>query len=401
MLFRSDKSKQIIKATAPVLAEHGYTITSTMYKNMFPKYPEVKSLFNQSHQRVEPGEKFAHQPRSLANAVYAYANNIDDLSVLSAAVERIAEKHVSMNILAPHYQIVGTELIGAIKEVLGEAATEEIVEAWTEGYFFLADIFIQVEKKKMEDRAALNGGWMGYKEFEISRKESTSSIAMSIYLKPKDGNIVPTYKAGQYLGVRVAIPNVGTVQRNYTISGSTDNEFRISIKKESAKGAAHPEGVVSTHLHTLPVGSTVLLTVPSGDFVLNVPDNSPVVFLCLGIGVTSILPLVKEALSSLPNEVFVIQGSRNEEEECFSDEFTALKNQYPERMIFNNYYKTPKELVDKTQSLSFDFVKSQVPEDAYFYFCGPVAWVKEIAQGLASFVPAQKIHHEVFGPTVV
>ena len=395
----SEKSKQIIKATAPVLAEHGYTITSTMYKNMFPKYPEVKSLFNQSHQRVEPGEKFAHQPRSLANAVYAYANNIDDLSVLAAAVERIAEKHVSMNILAPHYQIVGTELIGALKEVLGPAATDDIVEAWTEGYFFLADLFIQVEKKKMEDRAAAAGGWMGYKEFVVARKESASSIATSLYLAPKDGNIVPTYKAGQYLGVRVSIPDVGTVQRNYTISGHSEKEFRISIKKEA--GHARPDGLVSSFLHSLPVGSVVLVTVPSGDFVLNIPDNSPVVFLCLGIGVTSILPLVREALASLTNEVFVIQGSRNEEEECFRDEFLALKNQYPERLVYNNYYKTPREFVDKMQSLSFDFVKSQVPEDGHFYFCGPVTWVKEIAQGFSSFIPSQRVHHEVFGPTVV
>ena len=366
---------------------------------MFPKYPEVKSLFNQSHQRVEPGEKFAHQPRSLANAVYAYANNIDNLGVLSAAIERIAEKHVSMNILAPHYQIVGIELIGAIKEVLGSAATDEIVEAWTEGYNFLADVFIQVEKKKMEERAATAGGWLGYKEFEISRKESASSIAMSFYLKPKDGDVVPKYKGGQYLGIRVTIPDVGTVQRNYTISGSSENEFRISVKKETRH--SHPDGVVSSFLHTLPVGSFVQVTVPSGDFVLNVSDNLPVVFLCLGIGATSILPLVREALASLPNEVFVVQGSRNEEEECFSDEFVELKNQYPERMIYNNYYKTPKKFVNKMQTLSFEFVKSQVPENAHFYFCGPVAWVKEIAQGLSTFAAPERIHHEVFGPTVV
>ena len=304
---------------------------------------------------MEPGEKFAHQPRSLANAVYAYASNIDDLSVLSAAVERIAEKHVSMNILAPHYQIVGTELIGAIKEVLGDAATDEIVEAWTEGYNFLANLFIDLERKKMEERAAAAGGWLGYKEFEISRKEPLSSVAVSVFLKAKDGNIIPKYRGGQYLGIRVTVPDEGVAQRNYTISGSNENEFRISVKKETRE--SRPDGLVSNFLHTLPVGSVVQVTVPSGDFRLEVEDNLPVVFVCLGIGCTSILPLVKEALATLPtNEVFVIQGSRNEEEECFVDEFLELKKQHPERLVYNN--KTPKDAEDKMQTLSFEFIKS-------------------------------------------
>lgn len=41
-----------------------------------------------------------------------------------------------------HYPIVGTCLLQAIKEVLGDAATEEIMEAWRVAYGFLADIFI-------------------------------------------------------------------------------------------------------------------------------------------------------------------------------------------------------------------------------------------------------------------
>ena len=190
-------------------------------------------------------------------------------------------------------------------------------------------------------------------------------------------------------------------QRNYTISGSNENEFRISVKKETRE--SRPDGLVSNFLHTLPVGSVVQVTVPSGDFRLEVEDNLPVVFVCLGIGCTSILPLVKEALATLPtNEVFVIQGSRNEEEECFVDEFLELKKQHPERLVYNHYYKTPKDAVDKMQTLSFEFIKSSVPEDAHFYFCGPPAWVREVALGFAgSAVDPKRIHHEVYGPTIV
>lgn len=43
----SQQTVKIVKSTAPVLAAHGADITSTMYKNMFPKHPELRTLFNQ------------------------------------------------------------------------------------------------------------------------------------------------------------------------------------------------------------------------------------------------------------------------------------------------------------------------------------------------------------------
>ena len=97
------------------------------------------------------------QARSLANAVIAYAANCDNLGVLASAVDRIANKHVSLNIRAEHYPIVGKCILRAIKEVLGDAATDEILEGWGKGYGFLADVFIGAEKTLREEKAAAAG----------------------------------------------------------------------------------------------------------------------------------------------------------------------------------------------------------------------------------------------------
>ena len=56
----------------------------------------------------------------------AYAANIDNLEVLGGAVELIAQKHASLMIKPEHYPIVGENLLASIKEVLGDAATDEI-----------------------------------------------------------------------------------------------------------------------------------------------------------------------------------------------------------------------------------------------------------------------------------
>src|SRR6478752_473915 len=94
-----------VKATAPVLAEYGTTITKHFYKRMFANHPELKNVFNQAHQQS------GSQPEALARAVYAYAANIDNLGVLGGAVAHIAHKHASLNIRAEHYPIVGENLL--------------------------------------------------------------------------------------------------------------------------------------------------------------------------------------------------------------------------------------------------------------------------------------------------
>ena len=76
---------------------------------------------------------------------------------MSSAVELISEKHVSLHIQPEHYDIVGVCLLKAIKDVLGEAATEDILGDWGKAYFFLADIFRGIEKKKYEEQLEEEG----------------------------------------------------------------------------------------------------------------------------------------------------------------------------------------------------------------------------------------------------
>src|SRR5919107_4292598 len=144
----SDKTIDMVKATVPALQEHGLAITQRMYERMFQN-PEIRDLFNQSH-HGETGS----QPKALAAAVVAYARNIDNLGALASRVERIAQKHVGLNILPEHYPAVAESLLGAIKDVLGDAATDEILTAWGEAYWFLADILIGREKQIYDETSA-------------------------------------------------------------------------------------------------------------------------------------------------------------------------------------------------------------------------------------------------------
>jgi nitric oxide dioxygenase len=136
----------IIKSTLPALKEHGVEITTTFYNRMFESNPEIKAMFNMDKQ--ESGE----QPKALAMAVLAAAQNIDNLEAISSAVKNIGKSHVASNVKAEHYPIIGQNLLLAIKEVLGDAATDEVLNAWKEAYEVIAKVFIQVEKDMYIDQ---------------------------------------------------------------------------------------------------------------------------------------------------------------------------------------------------------------------------------------------------------
>jgi nitric oxide dioxygenase len=134
----NEATKAIIKSTAPLLKENGEAITTQMYKVLFSKYPETQVLFKDASPQ---------QHKKLANAVYAYAANIDKLENLSKGIEQMAAVHVKTKVMPEHYPMVGDALLQAIKSVLGNRASDEVMSAWEEAYGFLADILIAREKE--------------------------------------------------------------------------------------------------------------------------------------------------------------------------------------------------------------------------------------------------------------
>ena len=132
----NETTKEIIKSTAPLLKDKGEQITTVMYEYLFTKHPEAKELFKNASD---------DQYIKLANMVYSYAANIDNLDSLQKGIEKVAHIHVDAKILPEHYPWVGEALLEAIKDVLGDNATDEIIDAWSQAYHFLATVFIAKE----------------------------------------------------------------------------------------------------------------------------------------------------------------------------------------------------------------------------------------------------------------
>lgn len=133
----------IVKDTAPAVVENSVAITTRFYDRLFTNHPATKAFFADT----SPG-----QAQRLADALVAYCQNIDDLSPIQTVVAAIARKHVAAGVQAEHYDVVGTELLGAVVDVLGDLPIE-VIDAWAAAYRALADIFIGIEVELMAEVA--------------------------------------------------------------------------------------------------------------------------------------------------------------------------------------------------------------------------------------------------------
>lgn len=402
---------QIVKATVPILKEHGADVTKLFYKTLLEEYPELNNVFNQTNQVNH------HQAGALAGALYAYAAHIDHLGVLSPTVERICQKHASLHIQPEHYSIVGEGVLRAFGNILGDAFTPAIRDAWAAAYRQLANIMIGRECQ-LYSRFE---GWTDWRDFRIAEKVKESEEITSFHLKPVDGQELPGYLAGQYISLMTDVPHFGYMQsRQYSLSDAPRlDHYRISVKKAIGLDAQDPHAHkspswISNILHDeKQIGDVVKLSHPAGDFFYDPVEDSrcPIVLLSAGVGITpmiSILNTIVERGSRLP--ISFIHGARTTSTQAFgshvrkqvatNDNVRAtlfVKSLDVKNVIDGDYNYvgrlTLPELVQRQpHTLHLDNLGTK------YFICGPTSFMSDIKRGLVDVgVPEESIRLEVFG----
>jgi len=404
------KEIELIKTCVPILAEHGKTITTTFYGNVLGSHPDLKNLFSHSAQQN------GHQASALAGALHAYAANIDNLSALLPLVERIAQKHASIFVQPEQYHVVGEGLLASLKQILGDAFTQELFDVWFKAYWLLARIFIDREKKLYEEAL-----WKDWKKFKVEKKVEESDNITSFYLVPVDDTFpLPAYKPGQYLSIKHFLPKLQLFQsRQYSLSDAYNpNYYRISVKKElgipvvdekgniSTEHFSHP-GWISNFLHEfVEPGEVFGVATPHGDFFLDEESESPVVLISAGVGLTPMIAMLNK-LYLTKRKVSYIHVTRNSFTHAFKNHVEEIIKLNPEvkKVIF---YTQP---IDEA-ALGLDFeIRGRLDfskidplllhlgdKSGQYYICGPTEFMVSTNSTLQSLgVDSKNIHYEIFG----
>ena len=384
----------IVKATVPVLEEHGTAITTVFYQNMFNEHPDLLDIFNETNQ------KLGRQQTALATTVLAAAKHLEHLAVLLPQVTQISHKHRALQILPEHYPIVGKHLLGAIKQVLGEAANDDIMNAWTEAYDEIASVFIQVEHGMYAEAM-----WQGFAPFKVVKKVAVATDIAAFTAVPVSDNedsnqaidlSALTLTAGQYITVKTNPKDSDHLAlRHYSLcSASTDNGIEFAVRRDNRD---EHRGLVSNYLHDdLKVGDTVLLSAPAGDFALNkelmMQDEIPLVLMSAGVGVTPILAMLEAQVAANPQRPIVwVYACQNKDHHAFDAQVEQLL-QSAMNVKKHIFYFEDGQLLDAAWL-------ETLPKPADVYVCGSMPFMESMIDELVALDHGvDSVHYEPFGP---
>lgn len=390
-----EKTRTILSSCLPILEADGMRIIQEMYARLLVNQ-EIRDLFNMSHQ--EDGK----QIEALAYALKAFTRHIDNLSELGNLVERIAEKHVGLNIRPKHYPFVADALLAALADILGDLATSEIMEAWSKAYWFLAHILMDREAQIYQAKEVAPGSWTGWRSFTVRACVKESDLVMSLILAPSDGRPIMRHQPGQYLSIHLDIPGHGVALRHYSISSSPHHEtYRISVRRAD-------KGLASAWLHERArPGMLLQVSAPSGDFSMVEPMPKSVILLSAGIGLTPMMSMLG-ALSAAETwcPVHYIHVTRSPETEVFAEDISRLAQSGKIRADIFYSRSAPDRGDDAVKRHAGrpapDWLKNHLDPQATCYICGPDKFVHDMVCVLrACGLPKSQIRYEFFGSASV
>ncbi|MEI5100184.1 globin domain-containing protein [Streptomyces sp. PmtG] len=391
----SDQSAATVRATLPAVGAAIEDITARFYDRLFAAHPELlRDLFNRGNQAA------GSQRQALAGSIAAFATHLvhhpDDRPDVMLA--RVAHKHASLGITPRQYETVHRHLFAAIAEVLGDAVTPAVAAAWDEVYWLMANALIAIEARLYAERGILAGATAPRAWDVVERIEETADVA-TFRLRPADGRPAPAFRAGQYVSVRVELPDGARQIRQYSLSGAPGGDVRqISVKR--VRGDAGPDGEVSAQLHAhVRAGDRLHLSDPYGDLVLDDRTDAPLLLASAGIGVTPLVAmLARLAHDGHTGPVTVVHGDRSPADHALRADQLAHAAGLPGATVdFWYEHPEPGHRADRTGRV--DLAALPVAPGTRAYLCGPLPFMKAVrSQLLAKGVAPADIHYEVFGP---
>lgn len=389
----SDRSAATVRATLPAVGAAIGDIADLFYEKLFAAHPELlRDLFNRGKQAS------GDQRKALAGSIAAFATALVEHPGARPDVmlERIAHKHASLGVAPEQYEVVHTHLFAAIADVLGDAVTPEVAEAWDEVYWLMANALIAVEARLYAQRGVAAGDvWHSWEV--TARTEETEDVATFV-LSPADDTPAPAFRPGQYVSVQVELPDGARQIRQYSIVGAPSPRLR-SIAVKRVRGQGTPDGEVSRHLHEhTRVGDLLRVSAPYGDLVLDDLD-APLLLASAGIGCTPVVAMLDHlAREGHRGPVTVVHGDRSPADHALRTDHVRLAEKLPDAEA-HFWYENPEDGHPANRTGLVDLEGVAVRPGTHAYLCGPLPFMRAVRGRLleAGVRPAD-VHYEVFGP---
>lgn len=249
------------------------------------------------------------------------------------------------------------------------------------------------------------------------RAQETSDTVTLTFAVPEPQSVDFQYTAGQYITLR-KLHGDQELRRSYSMSSSPqDGRLSITVKKVTG-------GRVSTWLtEQVQVGDTIEVAPPEGRFSPTLhPDKRHAYYLIgAGSGITPLMSILKTVLEAEPmSSVYLLYGSRREEDIIFKEELARLEQRYTGQLVIEYVLSQPQKqtgglfgLFKKPtthwqgrtgritpQIMESFFHENPAPvqeQETYYFLCGPGDFVERLkADLIVNGIAPTQIYAELF-----
>jgi uncharacterized protein len=307
-----------------------------------------------------------------------------------------------------HY--IGTALVGMVIFQLSLVIIGTLRRQWAAGAVQEEELnlfrerlaTVQARRRKVEDEIA---PWMGFRKFVVSEVVDECAGVKSFHLKPHDQKPLASFRPGQFLTFSLDVPGQAKkVVRCYSLSDQPrDAHYRVTIKRLA-------DGVGSGFFHdSVGVGSILNVKAPSGGFFLDTDQETPVVLIGGGVGITPLLSMLNGIVDEQPaRKVWLFFGVRSSADHIMKGHLEQVARE-ASNVEIRTFYSRPGDRdqtgkdYDFGQRMSLEHLRKELPSNNFeFYLCGGGEMMSEMIGALKTWgVPEKHIHKEAFGPASI
>jgi ferredoxin-NADP reductase/MOSC domain-containing protein YiiM len=250
--------------------------------------------------------------------------------------------------------------------------------------------------------------WQGFRTFIVDKKVPESQAITSFYIIPEDREPLPVYLPGQFLTFKLDIPGqTRAVTRIYSLSDGPCHEgyYRVTIKREPPpEDSSVASGSNYFHDQVEP-GTRLSVAGPAGDFYLKPQEETPVVLLSGGVGLTPMISMLNAIIHvGKKRPVWFVHGTRNGVHHAMCKHIRRLDAENENVRVHICYNQPRPEDVkgmdyDSPGHVTVELLRQLLPtKEMDFYICGPPPFMKTLFHDLQAWgVSESRIRYELFG----
>lgn len=136
MLSGNVKKFELLQRSYPKIRALRQEIGEKTYENLFRNNPEIEDLFK----NTSPG-----QAQRLIDAILFYCEETENFNLFYDRLDTIAHAHINAGIKDEYYPCMKKAFLAALRESLGEDATDELIHAWDYGFESLSNELMHIE----------------------------------------------------------------------------------------------------------------------------------------------------------------------------------------------------------------------------------------------------------------